>query len=89
VKNGFTFRGALLEKSGGRPKVFVGVFGSSPVSIGAPFTGTLVALNALVDFATVVAPGHTGACYAKDIVVQPDSTLIHFPFSGPLSFVVA
>ncbi|MEO8183149.1 MAG: hypothetical protein ABI895_30325 [Deltaproteobacteria bacterium] len=89
VKNGFTYSGALIEKTGGRPKIFVGVFGSSQVSLGAPFTGTLVALNALVDFATVSAPGHTGAFYAKDIVVQPDNIIVHFASSGPPSLVVA
>jgi DNA-binding protein YbaB len=88
VKNGVTFRGSIIEKNGGRPKLFVGVFGTSPVSLGAPFTGTLVALDARVDFATVGAPGHSGAFYAKDIVVQPDNTIVHFPFSGPPAFVV-
>ena len=59
---------------------------ASPSALGAPFTGTLVALDALVDFATVGAPGHTGAFYAKDITVQPDNTIIHFPFTGPPNF---
>jgi len=86
VRNGFTFRGSIIEKTGGRPKFFVSVHGSSMVALGAPFTGTLVALNALVDFATVGAPGHTGAFYAKDITVQPDNTIIHFPFLGPPTF---
>lgn len=83
VKNGFTFRGSIIEKTGGRPKIFVGVFGTGMVALGTPFTGTLVALNALVDLATVGAPGHTGAIYAKDITVQPDNTIVHFPFLGP------
>jgi DNA-binding protein YbaB len=83
VKNGFTFRGSIIEKTGGRPKIFIGVFGTNQVALGAPFTGTLVALNASVDLATVGAPGHTGAFYAKDISVQPDNTVIHFPFTGP------
>jgi len=26
---------------------------------------------------------HTGAFYAKDITVNPDNTITHFPFSGP------
>jgi DNA-binding protein YbaB len=86
VKNGFTFRGSIIEKTGGRPKFFVSVHGSNLVALGAPFTGTLVALSALVDFATVGAPGHTGAFYAKDIRVQPDNTIVHFPFNGPPAF---
>ena len=87
VKNSFTFRGAIIEKTGGRPKFFIDVLGSNQVSLGAPFTGTLVALNALVDFATVGAPGHSGAFYAKNITVQPDNTITHFPFSGPPTLI--
>jgi hypothetical protein len=88
VKNGFTFRGSIIENSGGRPKVFIGVFGTNLVALGAPFTGTLVALNALVDLATVSSPGHTGAIYAKNITVQPDNTITYFPFAGPPTLVM-
>jgi hypothetical protein len=83
VKNGFTFRGSIVEKTGGRPKVFVGVFGTGAVSLGAPFPGTVVALNASLDLATVGSPGHSGAFFAKNITVQPDNTITYFPFVGP------
>jgi DNA-binding protein YbaB len=87
IGNGFTFRGSMIEKTGGRPVLFVGVFGTSQVALGAPFTGTLVALNALVDLATVASPGHSGAFYAKSIQVDPDNTVTHVPFSGPPALV--
>jgi hypothetical protein len=85
IKTGLIFRGSIVEKTGtARPKIFVGVFGTSSIPIEGPFTGTLMALNAPVTLATLTAPKvHTGAFYAKDITVNPDSTITHFPFSGP------
>ena len=85
IKTGLIFRGSIIEKTGGRPKVFVGVFGTSAVSIEGPFTGTLMALTASVTIATInqQPTAHTGAFYAKDITVNPDNTITHFPFSGP------
>ena len=62
----------------------MGVFGTSAIPIEGPFTGTLMALTAAVTLATLAAPNvHTGAFYAKDITVNPDNTITHFPFSGP------
>ena len=55
------------------------------MTVEAPFTGTLVAPDAPINLATVGAPGHTGAFYGKDVTVQPDNTIVHFPFSGPPS----
>ena len=85
LKTGFIFRGSIVEKTGSaRPKFFVGAFGTSAIPIEGPFTGTLIALNAPITLATLAAPKvHTGAFYAKDIQVNPDNTITHFPFSGP------
>jgi hypothetical protein len=85
IKTGFIFRGSIVEKTGpARPKMFVGFFGTSSVPIEGPFTGTLMALNAPVTLATLAPPKvHTGAFYAKDITINPDNTITHFPFSGP------
>jgi DNA-binding protein YbaB len=86
VKLGFIFRGSIIEKnSTARPKFFLACFGTSLVPIEAPYTGTLVALDAPVKLGTVGAPGHTGAFYVKDLTVDPDNTIVHFPFSGPPS----
>jgi DNA-binding protein YbaB len=86
IKTGFIFRGAIVEKTGSaRPKLFVGMFGTSSVPIEGPFTGTLVALAAPITLATInpTLGAHSGAFYAKDITVNPDNTITHFPFSGP------
>jgi len=86
VKLGFIFRGSIIEKnSTARPKFFLGCFGTSLIPIEAPYTGTLVAPDAPVKLGTVGAPGHTGAFYVKDLTVDPDNTIVHFPFSGPPS----
>jgi DNA-binding protein YbaB len=84
VKVGVIFRGSIIEKTGGRPKFFLGVFGTSAVSLEGPFTGTYVGLTAPLTLATLTSPAvHTGAFYAHDITVNPDNTITYFPFSGP------
>ena len=84
VKLGFTFRGSIIEKTGGRPKIFVGVFGTSSIPLEGPFTGTLMALTAPLTIATLNPPAaHSGAFYARDITVNPDNTITYFPFAGP------
>jgi hypothetical protein len=85
IRTNFIYRGKIVEKVGSaRPKLFVGVFGTSSIPIEGPFTGTLMALTAPVTLATLAPPNvHTGAFYAKDIQVNPDNTITHFPFSGP------
>ena len=84
VKVGLIFRGSIIEKTGGRPKFFLGVFGTSAVSLEGPFTGTFMALTASLTLATLNPPAvHTGAFYARDITVNPDNTITYFPFAGP------
>jgi hypothetical protein len=85
VRSKLIFRGSIVERTGNaRPKVFVGVFGSDPIPIEGPFTGTLMALAAPVTIATVNPPAaHSGAFYARDITINPDVTITHFPFQGP------
>lgn len=84
VKLGFTYRGSIIEKTGGRPKMFVGVFGTSSIPLEGPFTGTLMALTAPLTIATLNPPAaHSGAFYARDITVNPDNTITYFPFAGP------
>ena len=63
----------------------MGAFGTSSIPIEGPFTGTLMALTASVTIATInqQPTAHSGAFYAKDITVNPDNTITHFPFSGP------
>jgi len=84
VKLGLIYRGSIIERTGGRPKMFVGVFGTSAVSLEGPFTGTFMALSAPLTLATLNPPAaHTGAFYAQSITVNPDNTITYFPFAGP------
>ena len=75
------FRGKETSVSG-RANFFLGYFGTNMVVVGAPFVGTLVAPSALIDFATVGAPGYSGAFFGKDIDVHPNSTITFVPHTG-------
>jgi DNA-binding protein YbaB len=84
VRNGFTFRGTLVERTGTKPRLFVGSFGTVMVTIGAPFTGTIVAPDGLIDLASVpiTGPQHAGAFFGKDITIHQDNTVTFIPFTG-------
>lgn len=75
------FRGKQVSVQG-RANFFLGYFGTNMVVVGSPFTGTLVAPTALVDLATIPAPGYSGAFFGKDIVAHPDSTFNFVPHTG-------
>jgi DNA-binding protein YbaB len=85
LKQAFLFRGAMISRSGGRPKIVIECFGPALVSVEAPFTGTLVAPNALINLASVGTPGHSGAFFGKDVIVQPGTIIVAIPFVGPPS----
>jgi DNA-binding protein YbaB len=85
VKGGnFIFRGAITERTGGSPRLFMSCFTTSGITIGSRFIGTFVAPNASVDLISITAPapGHTGAFFAKDLMVEPNQTITFVPFSG-------
>jgi len=75
------FRGKQTSVSG-RANFFLGYFGANMVVVGAPFTGTLVAPTALIDLATITAPGYSGAFFGKDIDVHPNSTISFVAYTG-------
>jgi hypothetical protein len=83
IKTNLTYRGSIIEGTGGRPKIFVGVFGTGGISLETSFPGTLVALTATVSLGMNSPTTHSGAFYAKDLTVGPDNTITHFPFVGP------
>ena len=74
----------MIERTGTTPKLFMSCFApaTTPLSMEAPFRGTFVAPNTSVDFKMVVAPGYTGAFFAKDISVQPNQTITFIPITG-------
>jgi len=51
----------------------VGVAGTGTVFLETPFTGTIVAPNATIRFATVTGTGYTGQFFGRGIDIQPDS----------------
>jgi DNA-binding protein YbaB len=75
------FRGKETSVSG-RANFFLGYFGTNMITVTSPFVGTLVAPSALLDLATVASPGYSGAFFAKDIDVHPDSTVNFVPYTG-------
>ena len=76
------YRGNIIEKTGGRPKFFLGAFTATTIPVVGPFTGTLAAPNAQITLNTVAAPGHSGAFFGKAIQVDPDNTVNWVPFGG-------
>jgi DNA-binding protein YbaB len=82
VSGNVIYRGKIVEKTGGRPKFFMGAFGTGSIPLGGPFTGTLAAPSAQIVLNTVAAPGHSGAFFGQDIQVDPNQTITWFPFSG-------
>lgn len=75
------FRGTQSSVSGA-PNFFLGYYGANMVTVTSAFTGTMVAPTALIDLATIGAPGYTGAFFAKDIDVHPNSTITFVPYTG-------
>lgn len=82
VSGSVIYRGKTIEKTGGRPKFFMGAFGTGSIPLGGPFTGTLVAPNAQIVLNNVGTPGHSGAFFGQSIQVDPVNTITWFPFSG-------
>jgi DNA-binding protein YbaB len=82
ARGAIIFRGKIIEKTGGRPKFFLGAFGTGAIPVGGPFTGTLAAPEAQITLNNVAAPGHSGAFFGKSIQVDPDGAVTWFPFSG-------
>jgi DNA-binding protein YbaB len=82
VSGAVIFRGKIIEKTGGRPKFFLGAFDTSTIAVGGPFTGTIAAPNAQITLNTVAAPGHSGAFFGKALQVDANVTVAWVAFSG-------
>jgi len=75
IRSGLTDRGAFSSESGGFPELLIGYFGTSAASIEAPFTGTLIAPNALLRLANVPGSAHRGVFFGKQVEVQTSATV--------------
>jgi hypothetical protein len=82
VSGAVIYRGKIIEKTGGRPKFFLGAFGTGAIPLGGPFTGTIAAPDAQITLNTVAAPGHSGAFFGKSLQVDPDVVVTWVAFSG-------
>jgi hypothetical protein len=85
VRADFQYRGTFQEQATGalQGNVFVGVLGSTYVTLEAPFVGTIVAPNSTLTLATVQG-GHTGSFFARIIEVRPDVVVTHRAFPSLL-----
>ncbi|MES1184131.1 MAG: hypothetical protein ABUL60_09965 [Myxococcales bacterium] len=85
VKSSFSVKGELKENGGRIANVLFGYFGTSVANVETPFLGTLVAPNAKIYLATVGGEGHRGAFFGKDVDVQAETKVTHFPFGITLT----
>ncbi|MGH7271313.1 MAG: hypothetical protein ACREJ3_12870, partial [Polyangiaceae bacterium] len=81
VQSSLTFRSSFKSIGGAATDVLVAYEGVDSVVLQASFVGTLVALNARIELASV-AGGHNGGFIAEDIVVDPSTTVTLTPFTG-------
>lgn len=85
IRGSLLYNGAFEEQATGELEgnVFVGMLGTSDVTLQAPFTGTIVAPNSTLTLATVTG-GHTGSFFARSIEVRPDVVVTHKAFPSVL-----
>lgn len=76
VREGMTFRGAVVTTSTHAAELFVGYFGTSDVYLDAAFDGFIVAPNARLVAATT---GNRGSFFAKDVEFYADASMRHRP----------
>lgn len=84
VQTSLIERGLFADTSGKQTDVFLGYLGTQDAAIGSPFSGMIVAPSAKLTLNTVGSP-FTGSFFAKNLQVDPGTTIIHqqFPaFSG-------
>lgn len=80
VRDFLDFKGKI-EKTGPTGSFLLGYFGTSQISLEAPFDGTLVAPSAALRLAPVGTPGHRGSFFARQIdAAEARSTITFEPF---------
>jgi hypothetical protein len=80
VVNNFIHRGVNTAQDGNLDSFLVVVMGEDQVAVDSAFDGTLVAPNASVVLATVSGT-HTGAFFAKHVIVRPDAVFQLRPYA--------
>jgi hypothetical protein len=80
VRNDLTVRGAIVDRLGGAPNLFIGVLGTAGATISAPFQGRVIAPNGPITLDTVGAPGYRGSFMGKSLTVHQSSRVVCAPF---------
>jgi hypothetical protein len=85
VANSLIYRASVSDSANKPERILIGFVGTAPVSIEAPFVGTLVAPAARV---TVGSFSHRGAFFAKGLELLPAATVVAQAFSSLPSLLV-
>jgi hypothetical protein len=80
VQTSLIERGAFVDTTAHATDVFLGYLGLQAASIEAPFMGMIVAPSATLRLATVGSPGYMGSFFAKNLQVDPDTTIVQQVF---------
>jgi hypothetical protein len=75
VRSALTDRGTFSDASGAFPELLIGYFGGTAASIEAPFSGTLLAPNALLRLANVPGFAYRGVFFGKQVELQTSVTV--------------
>jgi hypothetical protein len=82
VKNELIYRGTVPNRQSVAGKALFGYFGSTMVSVDAPFAGTLVAPNATIKLESLNGATHYGAFFGKNVEVHQGGNVVHQPFTS-------
>ena len=74
-------KGSFVDPSGAMVATFIGFMGTDAVYMVSPFTGTIVAPNALVYLTGIKAPGFLGSLFSRDVDVSPGTLFTQRPYA--------
>jgi hypothetical protein len=82
VRDSITYRGATQTGAKALAPLYLGYTGTSPVTIGSLFNGSVVAPNAALTLQSLNGAGnYNGEFFAKNVTLQPHTTVNPAPFS--------
>lgn len=80
VRDSFTYKGAFTTVAGAEGKLLVGYFGTPAAFLQAPFVGTMVAPNALVQIERPDSGQHKGTFFGAQIEAFSNASIGFLPF---------
>jgi hypothetical protein len=82
VENTVIYSGSTVNSAGSLAPLYLAYFGTSPLSIGTAFTGTIVSAKAPLVLESLNGQGSfTGEFFAQNITVSPSDTVNSNPFT--------